>query len=743
MRNVTWWVFLIVALGAAVAQAPGSVTAPATGSALVGALAPDGVAQGTLVAEPGGVVYHTYWVDVPAGVARWTLTLDADTDLDLALKFGSEIGSYDDRDRGGDWDYRDWETGNPTVIVVEAPQAGRWYVDVFNALQAGARGSYRLSLAVSGAQAAPPVSGELPRKGVFAVPPTPVPPAIVRAPTTGPAVVGALPLEGVGEGALVSTAEGIAFHTYWVDVPAGVARWTLTLDADADLDVAVKFGAEIGNYADRERGGDWDYRDMETGNPTVIVVEAPQAGRWYVDVFNALQVGARGGYRLTSTAGATVGPAPVPAPPVFGGGTTPATTGFAGSYRLVGGDVLLSLQQDGAGKLTGSLSGADARYTVDGISDAQGTYGIIYDAEGGMFFMAELVGNGLRLTLYDADANGNPVESSARALDFERVGASPVGPPVPPDGLQPAPPRGDAGPPESGTVVELRVGAQAQAGDRLRSAYVGTSFVVPPEWQGWAADEPLLPVYIGSQTLPGMAVVLTTHGVTLEQFAQVLSEAIELEDGAVLRPTGAPQVQGDQVSVRYAAAGGVGVGVARTAGGPGVIALYLGGAGQEAVGASLVGALAASARFEPGAAAADLQRAQQDWRGHRMWTYSYGSGGSASSGGIGGRFSGEFEAHWDLCADGRYLHDGRTEHGAFAATAATSGLASGAQFFGGVDTDAWSGRGHWTFAAIGDRVVLLLFDAAGSWSYYELGRAADGSVTLDGMPLERRAAGGC
>jgi hypothetical protein len=133
---------------------------------------------------------------------------------------------------------------------------------------------------------------------------------------------------------------------------------------------------------------------------------------------------------------------------------------------------------------------------------------------------------------------------------------------------------------------------------------------------------------------------------------------------------------------------------------------------------------------------------QQDWRGHRMWTYGYGSGGSASSG-IGGRFSGEFEAHWDLCADGRYLHDGRTEHGAFAATAATSGLASGAQFFGGVDTDAWSGRGHWTFAAIGDRVVLLLFDAAGSWSYYELGRAADGSVTLDGMPIARRPTEGC
>ncbi|MBW6454250.1 MAG: hypothetical protein K0A98_00050 [Trueperaceae bacterium] len=553
-------------------------------------------------------------------------------------------------------------------------------------------------------------------------------PATVVAPTTGSAVVGALASDGTAQGTLVAEAGGVVFHTYWVEVPAGVARWTLTLDAETDLDLALKFGSEIGSYDDRDRGGDWDFRDWETLNPTVIVVEAPRAGRWYVDVFNALQVGTGGSYRLTSTAGATVGPAPVPpppAPPVFGGGTTPAATGFAGSYRLIGGDVVLELRQDAAGKLAGTLSGSGVTMTVEGITDADGTYGIIYDDEGGMYFMAEAAAAGLRLTLYDADANGDPVESSARALDFERVGAPPEVPP------------------ESGAAVDLRAGAQAAAGERLRNAYAGASLVVPPGWQGWVADEPLLPVYVASQTQPGMAVVLTTHGVSLAQFGRVLSEAIEFEDGSVLRPVGSPQVQGDQVSVRYAAAGGVGVGLARTDGGPGVIMLYMGGPGQESVGASLIGAMAASVRFEAAAAAADLQRAQGDWSGYRMWTYHYGSGGGAGDSGIGGRWSGEFEAHWDLCADGRYRHDGRTEQGSFAATAATTGLASGAQFFGGVDTDAWSGRGTWSFAAIGDRVALLLFDEAGSWSYYELGRASDGSVTLDGMPLERRAVGGC
>jgi hypothetical protein len=747
MRNATYvFLVLLATLAHALAQAPGALVAPATGSALVGALAPDGTAQGTLVAGTDGVAFHTYWVEVPAGVARWTLTLDADADLDLALKFGSEIGSYDDRDRGGDWDYRDWDTGNPTVIVVEAPQAGRWYVDVFNALQVGAQGSYRLTLTVGGGQAVPPSTGGLPKKGGIApTPPAPAAPAVVRATSTGAEVVGDLPIEGVGEGTLVAGTDGVAFHTYWVEVPAGVARWTLTLDADADLDLALKFGSEIGSYDDRDRGGDWDYRDWDTGNPTVIVVEQPAAGRWYVDVFNALQVGARGSYRLTSTVGTLGGvvPRPMPSPPLAGG-----ASGFAGNFRLVGGDVVLDLQQDAAGKLAGTLSGSGVTMTVEGVSDAEGTYGIIYDDEGGMFFMAELVASGLRLTLYDADANGDPVESSARALDFERVGTTPGSPPAnplaPPGGALPPPPTTQTtAPPESGAVIDLRAGAQLAAGDRMRNAYVGASLVVPPGWQAWVADEPLLPLYVASQTQPGMAVVLTTHGVSLAQFERVLSEAIEFEEGAVLRLLGPAVVQGDEVSVRYVADGGVGVGLARSARGPGVIMLYVGGVGQEAVGASLLAALAASARFEAAAATADLQRAQQDWAGYRMWTYHYGSGGGAGDSGLGGRWSGEFEAHWDLCADGRFLHDGRTEQGTFAATGTAGGLASGTQFFGGVDTDSWSGRGRWSFAAIGDRIVLLLFDDAGSWSYYELGRASDGSVTLDGMPIERRAAGGC
>lgn len=76
--------------------------------------------------------------------------LDADIDLDLVVKGASEIRSYADKDQGGDWDYRDIDTQNPTTIVVEAPAPGPWYVDVVNALGADRNGSYLLTVGTAG-----------------------------------------------------------------------------------------------------------------------------------------------------------------------------------------------------------------------------------------------------------------------------------------------------------------------------------------------------------------------------------------------------------------------------------------------------------------------------------------------------------------------------------------------------------------------------------------------------------------
>ncbi|MFO7546143.1 MAG: hypothetical protein R6W77_11700 [Trueperaceae bacterium] len=301
------WALALAIFGSTLvlAQAPAQVTAPSTGSGNVGDLALEGVAQGALVSVSDGVAYHTYWVDVPAGLASWTLTLDADIDLDIALKFGSEITTYVERAEGGDWDYRDIDTRNPTTVVIERPQAGRWYVDVFNALQTGTRGSYRLSLSAvadtAGANVRPSTP---PAKGGLA-PVTPAAPAVtsatVVAPSTESMVVGGMPYQGIAQGTLVAVAEGDAFHTYWVDIPAGVSSWTISLESAVDLDLALKYGSEIGSYFDQADGGDWDYRDIDTVNPTTFTIENPTAGRWYVDVFTLLAAGTEGAYRLVSS----------------------------------------------------------------------------------------------------------------------------------------------------------------------------------------------------------------------------------------------------------------------------------------------------------------------------------------------------------------------------------------------------------------------------------------------------------
>ena len=124
---------------------PFDLEAPSTGSGTVGVLvAPGTSARGRLAGRADGAGYHTYVVEVPDWLATLVLELDATVDLDLAAKFGSDIQSYAPRAQGGDWDVLDVGTANPTVLVIENPQAGRWFVDVINQLGEGRVGSYEL-----------------------------------------------------------------------------------------------------------------------------------------------------------------------------------------------------------------------------------------------------------------------------------------------------------------------------------------------------------------------------------------------------------------------------------------------------------------------------------------------------------------------------------------------------------------------------------------------------------------------
>lgn len=142
-----------------------TVTVEHTDSGVIGQLTPDGSARGRLDGADGAVTYHTYYVDLLPEQGRLAIELDADIDLDLAVKHGAEIQNYAEKDQGGDWDCRDIDAGNPTTLVIDDPQPGRWYIDVFNAL-GGGQGAYRLDLTAEGMarreQSPPAATAEVP-----------------------------------------------------------------------------------------------------------------------------------------------------------------------------------------------------------------------------------------------------------------------------------------------------------------------------------------------------------------------------------------------------------------------------------------------------------------------------------------------------------------------------------------------------------------------------------------------------
>lgn len=97
---------------------------PSTGT--VGSIPIGGFVTGRL-AGSSGATYHTYVVDVPPGTAQVTLVMQADADLDLFVKHGSDIVDWGET---GDWDQRDVDVAPFATLILTAPRPGPWYVDV-------------------------------------------------------------------------------------------------------------------------------------------------------------------------------------------------------------------------------------------------------------------------------------------------------------------------------------------------------------------------------------------------------------------------------------------------------------------------------------------------------------------------------------------------------------------------------------------------------------------------------------
>lgn len=96
--------------------------------------------------------------------------------------------------------------------------------------------------------------------------------------TVGPITIG----QSV-EGAIGGSPDGANFHTYVVEVPAGTLTLVIELNADADVDLAAKYGSDITSWAD---DGDWEYRDITEASGARFEIAMPTPGTWYIDVID-------------------------------------------------------------------------------------------------------------------------------------------------------------------------------------------------------------------------------------------------------------------------------------------------------------------------------------------------------------------------------------------------------------------------------------------------------------------------
>jgi len=146
------------------------------------------------------------------------------------------------------------------------PVAGDYLFAVTSAYP-GETGAYLLTIAEGGAEG----EAALPAMG-GATPPTV---------GSGSGLVGPLALGEQARAELAGVRQGVAYHTYVVDVPAGAAQLVIEMAADVDLDLFLKHGSEIVSLGD---AGDWDYRDITVAPRASFTVAWPAPGRWFVDV---------------------------------------------------------------------------------------------------------------------------------------------------------------------------------------------------------------------------------------------------------------------------------------------------------------------------------------------------------------------------------------------------------------------------------------------------------------------------
>lgn len=261
----------------------GSYGAVALDSSVTGVIAP--------ASSDDTLAYHTYSLSIPAGLSRVEIAVVAGgSDVDMAVKYGSEIQSYSQDD--GDYDYIDFSAEPNPSYSLDNPAAGIYYIDVVSLLEQDIRYELRTT-SVGGSSNNPlnplnPLSPSSPASASSS--------SNIQASSNESGVMGTLASNGQARGSLAGLDDEGTYHTYRIEVPTGTRMLTISLSASADMDLFAKAGSEITSYLSDT--GDWQYRDIEDSSSATFRIANPPAGIWYVDVVNFLGTGNIGDYQL-------------------------------------------------------------------------------------------------------------------------------------------------------------------------------------------------------------------------------------------------------------------------------------------------------------------------------------------------------------------------------------------------------------------------------------------------------------
>jgi len=163
---------------------------------------------------------------------------------------------------------------------------------------------------------------------------------------------------------------------------------------------------------------------------------------------------------------------------------------FTGTYvtqNQAGGAVTFVLAQNAQGQITGSLSGAGVSFAAQGLLEEGTAIGTLSSAGGAVYFMAELQGNQLNVTLFEPDANNQPDYNRSQSLVFTRSAAeAPVNAPAQPAPGNPLAPAAPPTQPAPGNPVARQPGAPAPLGGAVGGSNLegwNIQYALPPGWQ--------------------------------------------------------------------------------------------------------------------------------------------------------------------------------------------------------------------------------------------------------------------